>query len=94
MRGTFGEMGERTALHIDEGFFAGGMHEFKDQGAGIRGEQMEIVVIFTGKRAGGSFQAVKIERDARGVGRSERQGDAGFRHHAGNCNGGEPGWAN
>jgi hypothetical protein len=40
------------------------------------------------------MQAVEIEGDAGGVGRSKGGSDAGFRHHAENCNGEKGDWAN
>src|SRR5579859_4527570 len=45
MRRVAGEVEESLALHVDERIFTGGMHDFKDRGAAIEGEELEIVVV-------------------------------------------------
>jgi len=53
MRGVVGKMSEGAALHVHEGFFAGGMHEFEDKLVRVAGGEMEIVVVFARKRFSG-----------------------------------------
>ncbi len=94
MRGALGKMSESSALHVHEGFFPGGMHDLKDEGAGAGGEEMKIIVVLAGKGARGGVKAVEIKGDARSLRESDGRSDAGFGHHAENCNGGKSGWAN
>jgi hypothetical protein len=87
MRRAGREVAERVRLHVDEGFFPRGMHDFEDKGSRIGSLQVEIIVVFAGERARRSFEAILAVGDARGVGRCERRSHASFGHHAGNCNG-------
>ena len=66
MRSTLGKVSEGAALHVDEGAFAGGMHDLQDKFAGIRGHEVEVVVVFTGERTGGGVDAVEGQGQARG----------------------------
>ncbi len=66
MGSTLGEMSKSAALHVDECAFAGGMHDLQDEFAGIRGHEVEVVVVFTGERTGGGVDAVEGESQARG----------------------------
>jgi len=66
MRSTLGKVSEGAALHVDEGAFAGRMHDLQDKFAGIRGHEVEVVVVFTGERTGGGVDAVEGEGQARG----------------------------
>ena len=66
MRSTLSKVSEGAALHVDEGAFAGGMHDLQDKFAGIRGHEVEVVVVFTGERTSGGVDAVEGEGQARG----------------------------
>ena len=66
MRSTLGKVSEGAALHVDEGAFAGGMHDLQDKFAGIRRHEVEVVVVFTGEGTGGRVGAVEGKSQARG----------------------------
>ena len=66
MGSALGEVSKSAALHVDECAFAGGMHDFQDKFAGIRGHEVEVVVVFTGEGAGGGVGAVESKSQARG----------------------------
>ena len=94
MGSALSEVHEGAALHVNEGFIPGGMHDLEDKSARVGSEQMEIIVVLSGEGLRNGFKTVKTEGEARGIRRSERRSNAGFRHHAENCNGGKRGWAN
>jgi hypothetical protein len=87
MRRALSEVSESATLHVNEGLFASRMHEFEDEGATVGGCEEKIVVVFAREGAGGGVEGVKIASDARSFGRREKRSNAGFRHHARNCNG-------
>jgi hypothetical protein len=66
MGSALGEVSKSAALHVDECGFAGWMHDLQDKFAGIRGHEVEVVVVFTGERTGGGVDAVEGEGQARG----------------------------
>jgi hypothetical protein len=66
MGSALSEMSKSAALHVDECAFAGGMHDLQDEFAGIRGHEVEVVVVFTGEGTGGGVGAVEGKSQARG----------------------------
>ena len=77
---ALGEVSEGAALHVNEGAFAGRVHDLQDELAGIGGHEAEVVVVFTGEWMGGGVVAVEGEGQARGFWRGDRRSDAGFGH--------------
>jgi len=65
MRSALGEVRKSAALHVDECAFAGRMHDLQDKFAGIRGHEVEVVVVFTRKGTGGGVGAVEGKSQAR-----------------------------
>ena len=66
MGSPLSEMSKSAALHVDECAFAGGMHDLQDEFAGIRGHEVEVVVVFTEEGTGGGVGAVEGKSQARG----------------------------
>jgi hypothetical protein len=75
---------QRLALHLDEGLFPRRMHGFQDKLAPVGRDQMEIIVVFAGKRPGCSVEAEDFVRQAGGFRFGCRLSDARFGNHAGN----------
>jgi hypothetical protein len=83
MGSAVGEVSEGAALHVNEGAFAGGMHDLQDKMAGIGGDEVEVVVVFAGERMRGSVEGVKGESQAGGFVSGDRRSDAGLGHEHG-----------
>jgi len=86
MRSAFGQVSERATLHIHEGFFPCWMHDFEDKSPRVGRGQAKIVVVFTWEGVHGSVKTVQLARDAPSLGERSVRSNAGFGHHAGNCN--------
>jgi hypothetical protein len=66
MGSALGEVSKSAALHVDECAFAGWMHDLQDKFSGIRGHEVEVVVVFTGEGTGGGVGAIEGKSQARG----------------------------
>ena len=75
---------QRLALHLDEGLFPGGMHDFQDKFASVNRREMKIIIVLAGERLGGDFEAENFPRNANGFRFGDRLGHALFGSHAGN----------
>src|ERR1700730_5579493 len=75
---------QRLALHLDEGLLPGGMHEFQNEFTPVNGLEMKIIIVLTGERLGGDFEAENFPRNANGFRFGDRLGHALFGNHAGN----------
>jgi hypothetical protein len=75
---------QRLALHLDEGLFPGGMHDFQNKFALVSRREMKIIVVLAGERLGRDFEAENFARNANCFHFSDRLGHARFWDHAGN----------
>ena len=64
LRGSFGQMLQRLALHLDEGLLPCGMHDFQDKFAAIGRDEKKVIVVFAGKRLGGYIEAENFRSPA------------------------------
>lgn len=83
MGSTLGEMSKRATLHVDERLFAGRMHDLQDIFAGVRGDEVEIVVVFAGERMCNGFDVVQGKCQARGIPWRDRRSNTCFGHEHG-----------
>lgn len=83
MGSALGEVRESAALHVDEGAFAGGMHDLQDKLAGIGRHEVEVVVVFAGEWMRGDVDAVEGQSHARGFLRRDGRSDTGLGHDHG-----------
>ena len=86
MRDALGKVSQGAALHVDEGFFPGNMHNLQYELSGIAINQMKIVVVLSGQRARRSFESILFESDSGSFRCRNGRCHAGFRHHAQNSN--------
>lgn|SRR5208283_98892 len=56
---ALGKMGKSAALHVDEGAFAGRVHDLQNKLAAIGRDEVEVVVVFARERLRGSVEAVE-----------------------------------
>jgi hypothetical protein len=86
---SFSEVSQGAALHVDEGFFTRGMHDFEDDAAPVGGLQKKIVIIFARQGMGGGRKPVQITSDSSSLGGADRRGYARFGHHGKKFNRGQ-----
>jgi hypothetical protein len=75
---------QHLALHLNEGVFPRGMHDFQDKFASAGRGQMKIVVILAWKRLGGDIEAEDFASQPRSFRFGDRLGYARFGNHAQN----------
>ena len=82
LRGSRGQMLQRLALHLDEGVVPRGVHYFQDEFAAIGRGEKKVVVVFAGKRPGGTIEAKNFAREPNSFRFGDRLGHTRFGNHA------------